>query len=142
MPNHIHGIIIIDHPVVQTPDPGVSNSNTIINSQFNGMPNSGVTNGINDMRTIETPKLGVSTDNRGRTMNASEKWKSATIGVIVNQYKRIVSILARKINARFEWQSRFYDHIIRNDESFQRIANYILNNPANWNNDKFFNRIP
>jgi len=75
---------------------------------------------------------------RWRTVNASEKWKLASVGVIVNQNKRIVTINARKINTCFGWQSRFYDHIIRNNDSFQRIANYMVNNPTKWNDDKFF----
>ena len=38
----------------------------------------------------------------------------------------------------FEWQSRFHDHIIRNAESFERIQNYISENPKNWKDDKFY----
>lgn len=29
------------------------------------------------------------------------------------------------------WQRNYYEHIIRNDESYQRISEYIINNPAN-----------
>ena len=36
------------------------------------------------------------------------------------------------------WQRDYYEHIIRNEESYQRIAAYIANNTANWKNDKFF----
>lgn len=36
------------------------------------------------------------------------------------------------------WQSRFHDHIIRNDDEYHRIANYIRTNPEKWENDKFF----
>lgn len=36
-------------------------------------------------------------------------------------------------------QSRFHDHIIRNNAEYQRINNYIETNPRNWENDKFFN---
>ncbi len=32
------------------------------------------------------------------------------------------------------WQSRFYDHIIRNKQDLQRIQLYIKNNPGNWGN--------
>jgi putative transposase len=115
MPNHIHGIIIIDK----------------------------YKNAHNDAN-VETPNLGVSTTattnpNRQRTIHASEKWNPETLGVIINQYKRIVTINARKIHADFAWQTRFYDHIIRNDESFQRISNYIYNNPSKWTDDKFYN---
>jgi hypothetical protein len=38
-----------------------------------------------------------------------------------------------------KWQSRFYDHIIRDDKSFQRISDYIINNPAKWQEDVFLN---
>ncbi len=94
MPNHVHGIIVIDR---------------------------------ND---VETPKLGVSTPAPNNP--AAEKWKSGTLGVIINQYKRAVTINARKINPHFAWQSRYHDHIIRNNDSFELICNYILSNPENW----------
>ena len=74
----------------------------------------------------------------GQTDAASQKWYSGTLGVIINQYKRACTINARKIHSDFTWQSRFHDHIIRNDDSFQRISNYILNNPLNWAEDQFF----
>jgi hypothetical protein len=37
----------------------------------------------------------------------------------------------------FKWQPRYHDHIIRNDAEYQRINDYIENNPANWGMDKF-----
>jgi len=54
-------------------------------------------------------------------------------------FKSMVTVNARKINSAFGWQTRFHDHIIRNDEEYQRIANYIENNPANWGMKKYFN---
>jgi len=36
-------------------------------------------------------------------------------------------------NIDFAWQSRFHDHIIRNNESYNRIRNYIIDNPKHWN---------
>jgi putative transposase len=33
------------------------------------------------------------------------------------------------------WQSNYYDHIVRNYNSFDKIYNYIKNNPKNWNTD-------
>jgi putative transposase len=35
------------------------------------------------------------------------------------------------------FQPNYHDHIIRNNIEFQKISNYIINNPKNWNNDKF-----
>ena len=45
-----------------------------------------------------------------------DEWKPGTIGVSINQYKRIVYINNRKINPDFKWQSNYHDHIIRNIE--------------------------
>jgi len=36
------------------------------------------------------------------------------------------------------WQRNFYEHIIRNEEAYEKIADYILNNPSRWREDKFY----
>jgi len=36
------------------------------------------------------------------------------------------------------WQANYHDHIVRNEEEYWKIKNYIRNNPANWVDDKFF----
>ena len=33
------------------------------------------------------------------------------------------------------FQSNYYDHIVRNDFEYQRIANYIIENPSKWDDD-------
>ena len=38
----------------------------------------------------------------------------------------------------FKWQRSFYDHIVRNYDDYMRIYRYITNNPANWDEDKFY----
>jgi REP element-mobilizing transposase RayT len=38
------------------------------------------------------------------------------------------------------WQKSFYDHIIRDETAYIRIAEYIKNNPAKWVEDRFFNK--
>jgi len=52
------------------------------------------------------------------------------------------SFSSRRINKiadfRFQWQKSFYDHIIRNDESFYKISEYIINNPGKWAEDRFY----
>ena len=52
-----------------------------------------------------------------------------------NEYIRGVKTLGwERFNGKL-WQRNYYEHIIRNDESCERIATYIINNPANWKND-------
>ena len=36
------------------------------------------------------------------------------------------------------WQRNYWEHIIRNSESYGSIADYIINNPAKWQEDKFY----
>ena len=60
------------------------------------------------------------------------------ISSIFGSYKSVVSNNAHKINPEFDWQSRFYDHIIRDDAELNRIRYYIRNNLKNWSDDKFY----
>jgi REP element-mobilizing transposase RayT len=64
--------------------------------------------------------------------------QSKNLASVIRGFKIGVTTNARKIYSAFAWQTRFYDHIIRDTEEYQRIADYILNNPANWQNDKFY----
>ncbi|MEA1878377.1 MAG: transposase [Bacteroidota bacterium] len=38
------------------------------------------------------------------------------------------------------WQRNYWDHIIRDEQSYRRISDYIINNPAKWSNEKLFRR--
>jgi len=59
------------------------------------------------------------------------------ISRIMNWYTGRVTFESHKINNLFGWQARFHDHIIRDFEEYQRIKDYIRNNPKNWNSDTF-----
>jgi len=61
-----------------------------------------------------------------------------TISSIIGSYKSAVTKHAHRLGYNFAWQSRFYDHIIRNGESFNQINDYITTNPQNWKKDKFY----
>lgn len=73
--------------------------------------------------------------------NHSPKWKSPskTIGSIIRGFKIGVTKWVRE-NTDIEtlWQRNYYEHIIRNQQSYDNISNYILNNPKKWAEDKFF----
>jgi len=63
-------------------------------------------------------------------------WRN-TIASIIGGYKAAVSKQARRHGLKFAWQTRFHDHIIRDDQAYHNITQYILGNPANWLDDKF-----
>ena len=63
--------------------------------------------------------------------------KSGTLSTIVRSYKSAVTRSIRKHHhPKFEWQPRFYDHVIRNDQSLNKIRQYINLNPKNWKRDR------
>ena len=65
--------------------------------------------------------------------------QSKNLGSIIRGLKSSVTTQAKKLgNNIFAWQSRFHDHIIRDAKSFERIQDYIINNPSNWKEDKSF----
>lgn len=69
--------------------------------------------------------------------------KSGSISTVIRSFK---SICTRHINKdfpdiQFEWQERFWEHIIKKEEDYMKIAQYIINNPKNWEDDKF-NQCP
>lgn len=35
------------------------------------------------------------------------------------------------------WQRNYYEHIIRNDEAFLKISEYIQSNPQRWQEDTY-----
>jgi putative transposase len=57
---------------------------------------------------------------------------------LLRGFKSAVTRDARAIHPAFGWQERFHDHIIRDDNEYQRIAHYIATNPANWKDDEFY----
>jgi REP element-mobilizing transposase RayT len=62
--------------------------------------------------------------------------QSKNLASIIRGFKIGVTKNARKIHSDFAWQSRFHDHIIRNDQSYKTISEYIINNPSKWHDDK------
>ena len=61
--------------------------------------------------------------------------QSRNLASIVRGVKIGVTKYANENNLSFAWQSRFHDHIIRNQYEMKRIADYINNNVVQWNND-------
>ncbi len=62
-----------------------------------------------------------------------------SIGAIVGQFK---SIATKRINAfrgipgALVWQRNYYEHVIRNEDELNRLRQYILDNPVQWEMDE------
>lgn len=52
---------------------------------------------------------------------------------LIGAYKTTVSKRIHQAgDLDFKWQESYYDHIIRNNKTLDRIINYIQKNPENW----------
>ncbi|WP_422091031.1 transposase [Tenacibaculum ovolyticum] len=149
MPNHMHGILIIDKPTLQvkTLQCNVSTmqeNNSTTNDKVKTLQCNVSTIQDNSSTTqdkVKTLQCNVSTmhDNSSTKNQQMSKIspKAGSISTIIRSYKSVVTKNARKINSAFGWQSLFHDHIIRNSKAFDTIQNYIANNPEKWDEDTF-----
>lgn len=65
--------------------------------------------------------------------------KKGSLGSIVRSYKGAVTRWSRQNgHPDFAWQPRYYDHVIRDDESLDAIRRYIRANPLRWQEDRFY----
>jgi hypothetical protein len=64
--------------------------------------------------------------------------KPNTVSSIIRSYKSAVTKYCNRLELPMTWQPRYHDHIIRDDVSSHRISEYIINNPLNWKEDKFY----
>ena len=120
MPNHVHGIVVI----------GKNEYNTNVDAGFTDAD-------CGDARCRDAMH-GVSTTNTVNTEKPLNHFgpQSKNLSSIMRGFKSAVTTQARLLEIPFGWQARFHDHVIRDDDEFRRIANYIECNPANWEEDR------
>lgn len=113
MPDHIHGIVIIDDESADQ----ISESKVV---------------GDADLRPLRSDSLGKfkNPHNCDRSKMLLSKiihgFKSSVTRTVHNKYP----------GTRFAWQKSFYDHIIRNEDDLMRIRSYIVSNPLRWSIDR------
>lgn len=72
------------------------------------------------------------------TGNDFGKTVAGSVSTIISHVKGAVTKWCRESKTYFQWQPRFYDHVIRNEKEYWAIKNYIINNPRNWKDDRFY----
>lgn len=109
MPNHIHGILIlhdrVDRAAIQSPPVGATHWVA---------PTTDV---VHHIRPTGPPR--------------------GSIGAIIGAYKMAVTrFLRQQFGATPQvWQRNYYEHIIRDDDDWNRIHLYIESNAENWAQD-------
>ncbi len=110
MPNHVHGIII---------------TTTSVGAGL-------------------VPALDAGTAATGATTTGATTRVAPTVGDVVGAFKSRVTVeYVRGVNASgwppFRgrlWQRNYYEHVIRDEVSLNRIRKYIRDNPAHWDLDR------
>ncbi len=68
---------------------------------------------------------------------STPRLKSDSLGAIIGQFKSVCTKRIWKAGfSNFGWQTRSYDHIIREQISLENIRQYIVNNPMKWELDR------
>lgn len=111
MPDHVHGILFLqDVAQVET--------------------RHGVSHDDKQMQRNETPHVASLQDNKFGPQKTTSLW------YIINQYKWSVTREINKTDKSFAWQSRYHDHIIRDEKELYFVDQYIQNNPVNREKNK------
>ena len=114
MPDHVHGIIIITESAVRAQHAAPLQERI---PQHERAP-------------VQSPRTNV---------------QPGSLGAIVRSFK---SAATRRINQLRDmpgtpfWQRNYWEHIIRDDRSLNRIREYIDNNPARWPEDQLHPDAP
>jgi len=119
MPNHLHGIIeILEYP----------------GERENWTP----------AREIWAPTRGAPTvADEGESGESSQR---RSLGEIIGAFKSkttntYIKMVKNGTLPPFEkriWQRNYYEHIIRNENDYVCLIEYIQNNPAKWELDRFY----
>jgi REP element-mobilizing transposase RayT len=104
MPDHVHGVVIIDKPVGVVGSVGMQN--------------------FASQQSQQAPQPPKTTKNQFGP-------QSQNLASIIRGYKIGVTKFARQNNIPFEWQPLYHDHVIRNATEYERISAYIIANPQN-----------
>ena len=64
--------------------------------------------------------------------------QTKNLGAVMRGFKSSVSTYARKNRFLFDWHPKYFDVIIRDEVNLNKIRKYIRNNPAKWENDRFW----
>ncbi len=132
MPNHIHGIINITRRVELHSTKNELNS--ILNELHSTKNDSSTILRIDDESESNKFDSGIRVES-----NSTLRGPSQTIGAIVRVYKSSVTKQSKILGVDEKlWQRNYYEHIIRDENSYCRISEYIINNPSKWFQDKFY----
>ena len=149
MPNHIHGIVIIDRKSKLVGANGCSPLQTAGRSSQISPGDTPQTStdfsSISSPNDMKQPKIIIGANGRSPLQSTDLSppqnihMSSKSISSFVSGYKssvtKQINILQR--TPKFPvWQRNYYDHVIRNNDDLSNTRDYIINNPLQWELDR------
>ncbi len=140
MPNHIHGILIIN----QIREEGVMNQT----QEEDAMNQTQEEDAMNQTQEEDAMNQTQEEDAMNRVSTRGDDQRGGVTGLfnpmlsknslskIVRWYKGRCTFEINQIYEGFRWQGRFHDNIIRDELALDKIRQYIINNPINWECDR------
>jgi putative transposase len=121
MPNHLHGILTITHPI-RPKKAGAASS----------APTEKTGDGTEQMGTARSGSAQIEdvTGERGGT--------GVSLGKIVRAFKSLSGIEVNRILRRSGgpvWQRNYFEHIVRGEGDFRKTQKYIHENALHWGDD-------
>ena len=153
MPNHIHLIVVFNRVVLCRDASNASELN--VSATMNSVETCRDASNASAYRDASNASAdnmpdNISADARGETdargaadaRRASLQFgpQSGNLPSVVRGIKSAVTKYAIEHDIPFAWQSRYHDHIVRNQLEMNRIADYIENNPMRWELDRFYKK--
>ena len=123
MPNHMHAIIEFVGAIHESPNNGELPKNCELPKMINDTIK----------RAIHESPLPLRDQRRQMLLPKIVGWYKMNTAKQIN--------IMRKMQGVPLWQRNYHEHIIRNEQSYQTISNYIINNPAKWSEDKFYSAL-
>ena len=111
MPNHVHFVIGFDGEPISKSSGKPTELSKII-KYFKSI------SAINIKKLVEE--------------NLDSQFQASNYGQPINDELKFV---ATTLNTKHFWQKSYYDHVIRDRDDLERIREYIMNNPVQWELD-------
>jgi len=123
MPNHVHGIIWINNDKKTNEN----NDDERIDGTRRDAINRVSTTNLNEKQKISGGITGNNNPMFHKNLSRIIRWYKGRCTFEINKLKKYYG---------FAWQSRFHDHIIRDETALNKIREYILLNPKLWDRDR------
>jgi REP element-mobilizing transposase RayT len=152
MPNHFHGIIIINEVEGERNDIRTDGRGAQPCARTMGGKGTQPKDGDRDSQSVRARSQSPTEANNVRTppncdvhigahSRAPLRRTPKSLGSFVAGFKSIVTKRVNEIRGSWGqpvWQRNYYEHVIRDDEHLYTIRDYVLNNPARWSDDEFY----